>query len=143
MTIVVSQHVRVAATPERVWEALTSPADLVRWYAPGCRWEIEALRVGASLRFFNTETDIQVATVEACLPPHRLTLRWIPDPALPSAQLLSSYVVRGDQHGSVVTLTQSGYESVPEAQRAMWIEADEGALPAIAASLVAHLGPPV
>jgi uncharacterized protein YndB with AHSA1/START domain len=139
MGLIVSQQVRVAATPERIWEALTSPAELVQWYAPGCRWEIDSLDIGASLRFFNTETDIQVATVEECLAPHRLMLRWVPDPALPAASLLSSYTIDGGAHETEVTLAQSGYETVPETQRAMWIDADQRALPAIAASLVAHL----
>ncbi len=92
------------------------------------------------MRFFNTETDIHVATVEECLPPHRLILRWVPDPALPTATLLSRYTIARGEHETEVTLTQSGYETVPETQRAMWIDADKGALPAIVASLVAHLG---
>lgn len=139
MPRVISQIVEVAASPERVWNALTSPAELIRWYAPGCRWEIAALGVGETVRFFNSETDIQVALVEECLPPCRLVLRWIPDPALPSTSLSSTYVVHRSGDGSVVELQQSGYDSVPVAQRAAWIAADEGALPAIAAALVSHL----
>lgn len=139
MGIIVSQTVRVSVPQARVWEALTSPAELVRWYAPGCRWEISAVEIGATWRFYNTETDVQLATVEECVPPHRLTLRWVPDAALPSATLLSTYVMRETEIDVTVELTQSGYESVPEAERAAWIAADKGALPSIAASLVAHL----
>ena len=61
------------------------------------------------------------------------------DAALPTASLLTNYTIKGDGHESEIPLAQSGYESVPETQRTRWIDADKGALPAIAASLVAHL----
>jgi uncharacterized protein YndB with AHSA1/START domain len=142
MALHISHTVRVAVAPGRVWSALTSPAELLQWYAPGCRWEIGSLERGATLRFFNTETNIQVAIVEESEAPHRLTLRWIPDPLAPATSLVSTYVVRAAEDGSIVEFTQCGYESVPAEERAAWIAADEGALPAIASALVVHLNQP-
>jgi uncharacterized protein YndB with AHSA1/START domain len=136
---VVTATVRVAASVMRVWQAITDPAELTLWYAPGSRWEIPALRVGAPVRFFNSETDIQHAVIERCAPPDELVLRWTPDQTLPTATLLNTYELRHDDGGTLVTISQTGYGSVPEAQRAAWIRADEGAFAAIASALAAHL----
>ena len=136
---VVSASVRVAAPVTRVWRAITEPGELIQWYAPGCRWEIPALRVAAPVRFFNSETDVQSAIIERCAPPRELVLRWTPDPAMPNITLVNTYELRSDEGGTLVTISQSGYASVPEGQRAEWIRADEGAFPAIASALAAHL----
>ena len=137
---VVSASVRIPAPVTRVWRAITEPSELIQWYAPGCRWEVPALRVGAPVRFFNSETDVQSAIIERCAPPGELALRWTPDPALPTTTLLNTYELRSDEGGTLVTISQSGYSSVPEGQRAAWIRADEGAFPAIASAFAAHLG---
>ena len=136
---VVSASVRVAAPVTRAWQAITDPAELILWYAPGCRWEILALAEGAPVRFFNTETDVQHAVIERCVPPNQFVLRWTPDPAMPTTTLLNTYELRGDEDATLVTVSQSGYGSVPEEQRAAWIRADEGAFTAIVSALAAYL----
>lgn len=137
---VVSTTILVAATATRVWTALTTPDALFEWYAPGCRWDIPELREGATIRFFNSETDIQRATIERCVPPAELVLRWRPDPNLPKTALVNSYSLSPVEQGTAVTIAQTGYATIPEGQRAAWIEADQGAFPAIAAALAAYLG---
>lgn len=137
--LIVSHSLRVAATPDRVWGALTDPAELIQWYAPGCRWQIEALAAGAGVRFFNTETDVQAATIDTIVPHSRFALRWTPDPALPVATLLTAYALEPTPDGTIVTLTHTGYESVPAESRAEWLAADQGAVPAIVAALGGYL----
>lgn len=136
---VVSTTVRIPVSPGRVWDAITSPDELIQWYAPGCRWDIPALRDGATIRFFNTDTDIQVATIARCVAPESLVLHWTPDASLPNTVLVNSYELRPYELGTSVTLAQTGYDSVPDAERAAWIQADEAAFPAIAAALAVHL----
>ena len=91
------------------------------------------------MRFFNSETDVQIANIERCAPPDELVLRWTPDPAMPTATLVNTYELRDDDRGTPVTISQTGYGSVPKGQRAAWIRADEGAFPAIASTLVGYL----
>ena len=136
---VVSTTIRVAAPATRVWTAITVPDELIQWYAPGCRWEIPELREGATVRFFNSETDIQSATIERCVPPIDFVLRWTPDPTLPETTLVNSYSLSPIERGTEVTIAQTGYASVPEAQRASWIKSDQSAFPAIASALAAYL----
>ena len=88
---------------------------------------------------FNSESDIQSARIERCVPPDEFVLRWTPDPHLPGTMLVNSFLMRPNEHGTSVTIAQTGYASVPEGQRASWLEADEGAFPAIAAALAAYL----
>ena len=135
----IHEQVRVQAPAPRVWLALTTPIELYEWYAPGCRWEIEGLTPGATARFYNTETDIQTATVEAAVAPHQLSLRWHADPTQPSAPILNTFTLAPDGDTTVVTIVQSGYEAVPDAVRERWLEQDRGAVAAIAASLKAYV----
>src|SRR5687768_3713919 len=94
----VTVSVRVAQQPKVVWRVNTDPAALVQWYAPGCRWEIPELRAGATVRFHDSETDVQVARIERCEAPASLVLRWTPDAAWPGTFLVNSYSVRADAH---------------------------------------------
>lgn len=135
----VSARVQIEAPPSRVWLALTTPAELYQWYAPGCRWEIERLTPGAAVRFYNTETDVQRATVEAAVAPRVLALRWHADPTQASAPILNTFTLTPEQGTTVVTIVQAGYESLPDAIRERWLEQDRGAVAAIAASLKAHV----
>ena len=135
----VSARVEVNATATRVWLALTTPAELYEWYAPGCRWEIEGVAPGGSVRFYNSETDIQEATVEAAQAPRLLALRWQADPSHPGAPILNTFTLTSDGPKTVVTVVQSGYEALPESVRDRWMEQDRGAVLAIAQGLKAYL----
>jgi uncharacterized protein YndB with AHSA1/START domain len=137
--LIVSDTIAVAAPPERVWRALTDPAELILWYAPGCRWEIATLAVGASVQFFNSATDIQPATIITVAPARCLALRWHPDPALPMATLRTTYVLTRTASGTTISLEHDEYESVPVDQREAWLSADREAVPAILAALAGYL----
>lgn len=131
--------IRVTAPAERVWKAITTPDALIQWYAPGCRWEIPELRAGATLRFFNSETDVQSAVIARCTEPIEFVLHWTPDARLPQTTLVNAYTISAGADGTTVTISQTGYASVPDNQRAAWIKADEGAFPAIAAALASYV----
>ncbi|MFI4976880.1 MAG: SRPBCC family protein [Caulobacterales bacterium] len=60
-------------TPERVWTALTEPAELVQWLAPG---EIE-LRAGGAARLNFADSGIVIdSTVSAIEPGRMLEYSW-------------------------------------------------------------------
>ena len=83
--LVVERTIWIAAPRERVWRAITEPQQLEQWYATGCPWEIPALQVGATVKFYNTDTDVQLAMIEVVAPPHQFTLRWQPNQPDPEA----------------------------------------------------------
>ena len=135
----ISVQVQVVAPASRVWLALTTAAELYEWYAPGCRWEIESLTPAATVRFYNTETDLQTATIEVAVAPRELALRWHADPTQPGAPILNTFTLTPDGNTTVVTIVQAGYDALPEAVRERWLEQDRGAVAAIVRSLKAYV----
>jgi uncharacterized protein YndB with AHSA1/START domain len=118
---------------EKVWQAITQPKHLEKWYAPGCAWEIPTLQVGTTIKFYNTPTDVQLATIEVVEPPHQFRLRWHTDN--PDVVLTNTYSLSEENGGTRVNITQTGYESLPANERQMWFDADDGAYTAIIENL--------
>jgi uncharacterized protein YndB with AHSA1/START domain len=137
--LAVERAVWINATRERVWRAITDPKQLEQWYAPGCPWEIPALQVGTTVKFYNTDTDIQLARIEALEPLQEFTLRWQLDEAHPNTTLVNTFRLEEENGGTRVTVTQAGYESLPESVRQQQIEQDEEAYTAIVESLKAFV----
>ena len=112
--IAVERSIWIAAPRERVWRAITDPLQVKQWYLAGCPWVIPALRVGATVTFYNTDTDIQRGTIEAATPPHRFTLRWQPDQVYPASTLVTTFLLAEENSGTRMTIIEAGYESLPE-----------------------------
>ena len=138
-TLVVERSVLIAASPEIVWEAITDPRHLEQWYAPGCPWEIPALQQGATIKFHNTDTDVQLATIEVLEPLREFTLRWQLDPMHPGLTLTNTFMLEPENGSTRVTVSQAGYESLPEDIRQEQLEQDGQAYTAIAESLKRYL----
>jgi uncharacterized protein YndB with AHSA1/START domain len=138
-TTVVERQVWINAPRQRVWRALTEPEQLERWYAPGCPWVIPALEVGKTVKFYNTDTDIQPATIEVVESPRQFTLRWQLDPMNPELTLVNSFLLEEEKSGTRVIATQAGYESLPEDIRQQQLDQDAEAYTAIVESLKAYL----
>ncbi|HET9224863.1 MAG TPA: SRPBCC domain-containing protein, partial [Roseiflexaceae bacterium] len=90
------------------------PAQLERWYAPGCPWAIPELHVGATVRFYHTDTEVLLATIEVVAPLRRLTLRWQPDQVYPATTLVTTFLLAEENGGTRITIIEAGYESLPE-----------------------------
>jgi uncharacterized protein YndB with AHSA1/START domain len=138
-TLAIERSVLIAASPEVVWNAITEPGHLEQWYAPGCPWEIPALQEGATVKFHNTDTDIQLATIEAVKPLREFTLRWQLDPMHPGLTLTNTFRLEPENGSTRVTVSQAGYESLPEDMRQEQLDQDAGAYTAIAESLRTYL----
>lgn len=132
--LAVERSVWVAASRERVWRAVTEPEQLSQWYAPGSPWEIPALQVGATATFYltpNAYNDMNpetlLATIEVVDPPRQFTLRWEPDSHYPAMTLVTSFILEAENDGTRVTITEAGYEALPEDIRQQRVdETDEG-----------------
>jgi uncharacterized protein YndB with AHSA1/START domain len=110
---IVAATVYVLASSARVWNAIASPVELIQWYAPGCRGEIPELRDGATLRFFNTDTGVQVATIARCVALVELVLRWRPVATRPDTILTNSYSLTPNKQGTSITIAQTGMLRFP------------------------------
>jgi uncharacterized protein YndB with AHSA1/START domain len=138
-TLAIQRSVLIAASPAVVWEAITEPKHLERWYAPGCPWDIPALQAGATVKFYNTPIDVQLATIEVVEPLQEFTLRWQLDPMHPGLTLTNTFRLSPENNSTRVTVSQAGYESLPEGVRQEQLSMDEGAYTAIAESLKNYL----
>jgi uncharacterized protein YndB with AHSA1/START domain len=82
---VVEKSLELRAAPERVWDALTDPAELSRWFPD--RTDLEP-RAGATGWFDWTEHGRYAVRVEEIDPPKRLVWTWarMPGIAIDEAQ---------------------------------------------------------
>jgi uncharacterized protein YndB with AHSA1/START domain len=126
----VERSIWVNVPRERAWRAVTEPEHLDRWYATYYRWDIPVLQVGATVKFYGkdeaTASDIQVGTIEVVDPPREFTLRWQATPQYPAVSLVTSFLLVEENGGTRVTISESGYENVPEEERQGWLDATAG-----------------
>jgi uncharacterized protein YndB with AHSA1/START domain len=114
---------------------------LNQWYATYYHWEIPALEVGTVVRFYNKDDydDAQIATIEAIDPPHQFTVRWQPAPDYPWTTLVTSFLFAEENDGVRVTISESGYETVPENERQQWLDNTGGGYTMSMENLKAYL----
>jgi uncharacterized protein YndB with AHSA1/START domain len=116
-TFAVERSIWIAAPPERVWHAITDPAQIEQWFSPGTSWRLSALEVGGRLFVPNAETGAEMYTqvIERVDPPHRFVLRSVPEP--PATVEVTVYTLQEEHGGTRLIITHSGYELVPEEMR--------------------------
>jgi uncharacterized protein YndB with AHSA1/START domain len=116
-TFAVERSIWIAASPERVWHAITDPAQIEQWYSPGTSWRLSALEVGGRLFVPNEETGAEMYTqvIELIDPPHKLVMRSKPEP--PATVEVTAYTLQEEKGGTRLIITHSGYELVPEEMR--------------------------
>jgi uncharacterized protein YndB with AHSA1/START domain len=115
MTQDVTQAVDVDAPRERVWQLLTDPAELPRWWPDAAELE-PGVGGQVVLRFGPGNVSGEVTTWE---PPSALGFTWIPSDR-PGVQLHVSFTVDDLGDGrSRVSVVHSGFEGAPEAREAV------------------------
>jgi uncharacterized protein YndB with AHSA1/START domain len=139
--LAVERSIWIAAPRERAWRAVTEPEQLDQWYATYYRWEIPALQVGTTIKFYNKDddTDIQLATIEVVDPPRQFTLRWQPNQQYPATTLITTFLLEEENGGTRVTISESGYESLPDDERQQWLDATGAGYTMSMENLKAHL----
>jgi uncharacterized protein YndB with AHSA1/START domain len=137
--IAVERSIWIDAPIERAWQAVTDPEALTRWYATYYAWEIPTLAVGATIKFHNSDTEILLATIEVVDPPRQFTVRWQADETYPHMNLVTSFLLVTENNGTRVTLSESGYEHLPEAERQQWMDATGAGYTLSMENLKAHL----
>ena len=116
-TLAVERSIWIAAPRERVWQAITDPAQIEKWFSPGTSWRLSALEVGGKLFVPNAETggELYTQVIELVDPPQRLVTRSVPEP--PATSEVTTYTLQEENDGTRLTITHSGYELAPEEAR--------------------------
>jgi uncharacterized protein YndB with AHSA1/START domain len=126
--VAVERSIWIDAPREKAWRAVTEVQHLDQWYATCCNWEIPALQVGTTIKFFHKEKnasvpDALIATIAVLDPPREFTLRWQPDKTYPSLNLITSFLLEDENGGTRVTIHESGYEALPTEECQGWTDA--------------------
>jgi uncharacterized protein YndB with AHSA1/START domain len=96
----IEKEIFIKASPERVFRALTEPAELARWFGVGA--EID-LRPGGALAFI-FRAGRETGTVLAVEPPRRFAFSW----GAPHATE-ATFLLEPRDGGTLLRLTETGF----------------------------------
>src|SRR5918996_6640797 len=104
----VERSIWIDAPRERVWQAITDPADLAQWLLPPA--------LGADMKRDNNDTiyvsmggmEIPVAVLKEVDAPRHVRSHGLPDRVIEIA-----YMLEEEKNGTRVTVTMSGFEQLP------------------------------
>ena len=106
--IAIQRSIWIAAPRVRVWQAVTDPAQIAQWFAPGTTFS----QNGNTLSVRMGETDVEVAVIELFDPPRHMTTRSLPDRAI-----TTTYTLEEENGGTRFTVTETGFEALSEEAR--------------------------
>ncbi|HET7087511.1 MAG TPA: SRPBCC domain-containing protein [Anaerolineae bacterium] len=135
--LAVERTVWIAAPRERVWQAITDPEQVEKWFSPGTSWKLSALEVGGRLYAQGADAELYVHIIEALDPPHRIVLRSAPEP--PATPEVTTYTLEEENNGTRLTLTYTGYELMPEELRRKRMDQDGMGFAMMLENLQSHI----
>lgn len=115
-TLAVERTIWIAAPRERVWQAITDAEQIMQWWSGDDHWEIPTLEVGATVKFGDPD-DLMTAIIEVLDPPRQFTLKWPPQPGYHFIEMHMTYFLEEENGGTRVTVTESGFEGLPDTIR--------------------------
>ena len=123
--ISVERSIWIAAPREQVWRAITDPTQIESWFSPGTSWKLTALEVGGRLFIPDPETgdETNVQVIQLVDPPQRFVTHSLPAP--PGSSEATAYLLQEERGGTRLTITNSGYELLPDDER--WSRMEQNA----------------
>lgn len=106
--IAIERNIWINAPRERVWQAVTDPAQIAQWFAPGAEFSVTDNKISVRMG----EADVEVAFIEVVDPPHQITTRSLPD--MISA---TTYKLVEENGGTRFTVIETGLEALSEEAR--------------------------
>jgi uncharacterized protein YndB with AHSA1/START domain len=131
MQDVIKRSVTVKATKERVYRAITDPKEITTWFPDAI--EGGTLEVGQRPIFvFEGESHKAQTYIEAAQPFDYFAYRWVPGSAgiigdvLSVPNTLVEFHIEESSEGTRVTVTESGFASLPAEVAAKSFEENNG-----------------
>ncbi|TPW75474.1 SRPBCC domain-containing protein [Schumannella soli] len=142
----VRRSIRIDASPERVWAAVTEPEHISRWFSEST--ELDRLETGGSGRLIWTDYGafpFEIVEVDA---PHTIAYRWSNEPALldtarpdPVRSTVFRFTIESDgegpEAGTVLTVVETGFAALSDPAAAL--ESNRGGWTHELDELVAYL----
>jgi uncharacterized protein YndB with AHSA1/START domain len=104
----VERSIWIAAPRERVWQAITDPADLAKWLLPPALGADMKRDANDTLLVSMVGMEIPVAVLEELDPPRHVRSYGLPDHVISI-----TYLLEEENDGTRVTVTMSGFEKLP------------------------------
>ena len=113
-TLAVERSIWIDAPRERVWQAITDPAQIGQWFSPGTEWHGTGLQVGGRLAVYDAATDTEMYTqlIDVVEAPRYLVTRQEDPP-----QHLTIWTLNEEDGGTRLTLTYTGFEKESDDER--------------------------
>ena len=116
------REITVKASKERVYQAITEPAEIIKWFPDTV--EDGTLEVGQDPIFsFEGATHKRRVHIEAANPYDYFAFRWVPGPSgegagdvLSIPNTLVEFSIEEVAGGTRVTLRESGFSSLPQSE---------------------------
>lgn len=108
----IEREIVVAAPAERLWEVLTRPEHIGRWFE-GMDVEVD-LRPGGAMVLTSQEFGKIQAIVDKVEPPHRFAYRWARHPDTPVTEGTATsveFTLTPEADGTRVRVAESGFTS--------------------------------
>ena len=129
----IRKEIALSAPRSRVWRALTDAAEFGAWF--GVRLE-DPFRIGEAFRGQITHPGYEHLTLEAWVesmdPEHSFSFRWCPYAMDPDVDYsgepttLVEFRLEAKDGGTLLTVTESGFDSIPEEHRSASFMRNEG-----------------
>ena len=110
--LAVERSIWIDAPRERVWQAVTDPEQVAQWLLPPTLGAQMKRDDSGKISVCMGDMDIAIAILEAVDPPRQFTSRSLPD-----RLIATTYTLEEEKGGTRVTVTMSGFESLPEDAR--------------------------
>lgn len=111
----VERTIWINAPRERVWQAVTDPAQIAQWFAPGASFaqhgDTISVRIG--------DSNVDVVIIEWVDPPRQITTRSLPD-----RSVTMTYTLEDENGGTRFTVTETGFESLSAEARQQRLDQD-------------------
>jgi uncharacterized protein YndB with AHSA1/START domain len=102
----------IKAEQARVWRAITEAAQISQWFDGSMTWEFAA-KAGEKITFYSNGDVIGYGKVITVEPMERFAFQWTPEPGNPVESLVTFHLERVAE-GTRVTITEAGFEALPE-----------------------------
>jgi len=118
-TFAVRRTIQIAAPREKVWQAITEPAHISRWFG---RTVLDGAGVGATGTMTFEGYGTVPIRVEEVDPPHSITYRWcnddageLPDHLVEETSTVFTFTLTDADGGTQLTVVESGFEATTDA----------------------------
>jgi len=110
--IAVEQSIWIGAPREQVWQAITNPDQIMKWFVPNLPFAEMKRDDSGKLTIYLGEMGVDFVVLDVVEQPRKVVSR-----SLPERLLTTTYMLEEEKDGTRVSVTLSGFDALPEDAR--------------------------